>query len=398
MKHFYRVLVAAFAAFFIAQADAQNTGAVSNHAVPIGKGPGVSGFGSAVPGTAGRPFVSAGPSADPVFGTSIQLPYTGWVWTSQGANVSRFDRVLVGTAMVNDGDNPNTTQDWLNTLIPATTTNSQLAALAPIGMIGVLGGSRSADYGAPNGGSIGVMGFSQNNFTGSGGWGFYGEAWAVPACTLCSTFGMELDIVNKTSVVTIDPYNMFAPGLTTALWLGSGGDRAPVNSASVAIGILDNAATFQTGIVVKSGALAPRGAVAAAGIFADLPNNAEIRWMAGTNTPAMEFLAGTSGVIMNQVTSSGAAHLTMLGVAAPTAASCGGFVPAANSTDYAGHGSFSPGTTCSLTFARAFGNPPHCQVTSGSVATAASVTTTTTTLSVTFAAANSVFHWHCDGA
>lgn len=40
---------------------------VQNHSVPIGRGSGVTGFGRAVPATAGLPLSSAGPSADPVF-------------------------------------------------------------------------------------------------------------------------------------------------------------------------------------------------------------------------------------------------------------------------------------------------------------------------------------------
>lgn len=61
------VLSVASAAFFIASAQAQNAGTVSNHAVPVGKGPGVSGFGSAAPGTTGIPLTSNGASSDPSF-------------------------------------------------------------------------------------------------------------------------------------------------------------------------------------------------------------------------------------------------------------------------------------------------------------------------------------------
>lgn len=39
-----------------------------NHSVPIGKGGGIQGFGNVPPGTAGQPFVSTGPTTDPVFG------------------------------------------------------------------------------------------------------------------------------------------------------------------------------------------------------------------------------------------------------------------------------------------------------------------------------------------
>lgn len=48
------------------QVEAQS-GTVANHAVPIGKGPGVTGVGSALPGTLGWVLTSQGPSADPAF-------------------------------------------------------------------------------------------------------------------------------------------------------------------------------------------------------------------------------------------------------------------------------------------------------------------------------------------
>lgn len=43
------------------------SGSVDNHAVPIGRGVGVTGFGSADPGSAGLALMSNGPSADPSF-------------------------------------------------------------------------------------------------------------------------------------------------------------------------------------------------------------------------------------------------------------------------------------------------------------------------------------------
>jgi hypothetical protein len=62
-----RLLAVASAAFFIVSAQAQNAGTVTNHAVPVGKGPGVSGFTSVAPGSAGIPFTSNGASSDPSF-------------------------------------------------------------------------------------------------------------------------------------------------------------------------------------------------------------------------------------------------------------------------------------------------------------------------------------------
>ena len=39
-----------------------------NHSVPVGRGGGIQGFGNALPGVAGQPLVSTGPTTDPNFG------------------------------------------------------------------------------------------------------------------------------------------------------------------------------------------------------------------------------------------------------------------------------------------------------------------------------------------
>ena len=39
-----------------------------NHSVPLGRGGGIQGFGNALPGVAGQPLVSTGPTTDPAFG------------------------------------------------------------------------------------------------------------------------------------------------------------------------------------------------------------------------------------------------------------------------------------------------------------------------------------------
>lgn len=62
-----KMLRIALAAFLLAAtpALAQQT---AIHSIPIGKGGGNTGFNAAVPGTAGQPLISNGPSADPGFG------------------------------------------------------------------------------------------------------------------------------------------------------------------------------------------------------------------------------------------------------------------------------------------------------------------------------------------
>lgn len=68
MKYLHKLVLAALgAAFFMASVQAQNVGTVTNHAVPVGKGPGVTGFTNVAPGTAGIPFTSTGATTDPSF-------------------------------------------------------------------------------------------------------------------------------------------------------------------------------------------------------------------------------------------------------------------------------------------------------------------------------------------
>jgi hypothetical protein len=49
------------------QAVLAQSGSVANHAIPIGKGPGVTGFGAAAPGAAGTVLTSTGTGSDPAF-------------------------------------------------------------------------------------------------------------------------------------------------------------------------------------------------------------------------------------------------------------------------------------------------------------------------------------------
>ncbi len=80
-----KTLYAAALAFLLACAPAfaQQT---AIHSVPIGKGAGNTGFNAAVPGTAGQPLVSQGPSTDPAFGTIANSGFTsGAANTAKGS-------------------------------------------------------------------------------------------------------------------------------------------------------------------------------------------------------------------------------------------------------------------------------------------------------------------------
>jgi len=77
-----------------------------------------------------------------------------WEDIAPFVNIARFDRVFVGAACVNDGKLTNVVDDWLEALNGNTTSNTQLAATSPFGLIGVLGGSQSVDFAGANDGCI----------------------------------------------------------------------------------------------------------------------------------------------------------------------------------------------------------------------------------------------------
>lgn len=67
MMKYLRFAVASAAFFIVGPSVAQNSGAVPQYAVPIGKGAGTTGFDNAAPGTAGYALISNGAGAKPTF-------------------------------------------------------------------------------------------------------------------------------------------------------------------------------------------------------------------------------------------------------------------------------------------------------------------------------------------
>lgn len=85
-----------------------------NHSVPVGRGAGVTGFGSAVPGTKGLPLVSNSATTDPSFQALLFGNGDPWVDVKSGANGC--------AAAVGDGTHDDTTAiqcqlDWINSTI-----------------------------------------------------------------------------------------------------------------------------------------------------------------------------------------------------------------------------------------------------------------------------------------
>lgn len=93
-------LLSVFFAAFIACTPAAAQWQTPNHSVPIGRGAGVTGFGSALPSVAGVPFLSNGVSADPAYGAldlggpgaTGQVPITRNCPGATGASSTTFLR------------------------------------------------------------------------------------------------------------------------------------------------------------------------------------------------------------------------------------------------------------------------------------------------------------------
>ena len=299
---------------------------------------------------------------------SLIVPYTGGLFSngSPAANITRIDRLLVSTATINSGDSPTTTKDWLETLIPNTTSISQMASISPAGAIGVLGASRTSDG---TGDALGNTGFVNNNVSTTGfGWAFYGEAWNNTAggANAAFTTATELDIVNKNATpVVIDPYNINPGGQTAGVWLASGGSRSSVHTASAAMVILNNGADFGAGIIFQSNALASASDPAIA-----LPASDQIVWFTSAGVTGGSITStGAPGGLSFQVGSAlaeavffnGVAHIETTSGLAPALTTCGSPGASIVGNDWGGAIVAGTGATaCTMTFSHTYAAQPLC--------------------------------------
>ncbi|AQQ35073.1 hypothetical protein [Burkholderia cenocepacia] len=146
--------------------------------------------------------------------------------------------------------------EWLEGLRLYTESIAEVAVLSTIGQIGIIGASRTSDYGvAGSQGCIGISGYANNDNTTQiqTAYGGYIESRRQPGAGI--TQSLEIDIVNFGSVGFVYPGNVYPPDLTSCLWLASGGDVPGARGASLALGIIANGAPFDKAIVVQRGAV-----------------------------------------------------------------------------------------------------------------------------------------------
>ena len=212
--------------------------------------------------------------------TSVSTNF--WRDTSPTAQFLRLNgRALVGGAIANDGRVTNTTNDWAEVLIDGITSNAQVASLNVLGLQAVLGATRSSDYtGGVTAGTIGLLGFAVNDNTSfaDSAYGGYFEAWYTATSIGAATHGVEIDIVNKGTAPTSQPFSVSPTGLSNALWLASGGSRSSVNDATLALGIINNGAKFKAGIVFGATAITGTDGVTGTGPAIKLAKGHQLLW------------------------------------------------------------------------------------------------------------------------
>lgn len=239
---------------------------------------------------------------------TLNQALTGQFYQDLGARVNRIaDRLYVGDAVVNDGTSTGTVKDWAEISHGNTTSVSQLAAVSTHGQIGVFGATRSSDNtiaGSESG--IGICGFAYNDHptpssTRSVFAGYF-EAQRITA-TAGHVQGIEIDVVNLSTYVNSDPYNMLPDGITGTLWCNAGGGNYSSNYISLAIGFLGNGTRFNKGIVFGNAIIRDDGAGQPAICMAQ---QQKISWYGGVNTEIARIRSDTASSSIGIIFEAGA--------------------------------------------------------------------------------------------
>ena len=190
------------------------------------------------------------------------LRYVLIVGVSIGLTSAAFAVLNQRTSNVSDGDNSKIAEnnvrhpEWVEKVRPHSTSISRMGAVSSVGQIGLVSGSRSGDSNCS--GCMGTIGLesivlNNNSKQVQSAYGAYIEATRDTG-NPGTTHGVEIDVINKSSLVSANPVMMHGTGITPALWLASGGE-AKVQPATMAMGITSNGAKFDKGIVFQQGAL-----------------------------------------------------------------------------------------------------------------------------------------------
>ena len=230
----------------------------------------------------------------------INQAATGQFYQQNGAVIDRLnDRVFVGNATVNSGNATGVgAQDWLQLIVPDTTSTAQFASLAQIGNIAVLGATQSltAPPAILDNFAIGAFGIN-NNTSGQQNvvTSIYNETRHYSGAFQTLAHESDLVVLAGSPNGYLDPYNMFGNLVTANLWLTCG--RPDVGSANGTVGIaLENNAgaaaltsgAYTKGIVFDANAIlgTTRSSVGASCAIAFAAGH-EIQWFGNTVSGAV---------------------------------------------------------------------------------------------------------------
>jgi hypothetical protein len=209
--------------------------------------------------------------------TPADLP-SGFFFSDEGARIARVnDRLFLGAAAYHDGATlgGGSGADWFSAGTGSSAGLAWVNYLATValvttrGTVGYAAASRASDVPADLGTSqisIPFVGIGIMDRAGSGppywtSYGAYLEARIEPESAAIGTvIGAEIDAINFGSAAgESTPWRLQTLGGATALWLASGGDPAnhgrAIAPAQLALGIVNNGQTFESGIVFAAEAI-----------------------------------------------------------------------------------------------------------------------------------------------
>jgi hypothetical protein len=149
---------------------------------------------------------------------------------------------------------------WLESYRPNALGLAQIRGISSEGQNGVLGAARSSD--STQAGAMGCIGgafyaINDNATQVQSAYATYIEATKMPGAG--TTHAIEFDMVNRGTLISIDPHLTSIPdGITPGIWAASGGEFA-ANSASAAMVTVNNGAKWNKGLVFMAGSLDTRG-------------------------------------------------------------------------------------------------------------------------------------------
>jgi hypothetical protein len=222
----------------------------------------------------------------PVYGNC----YWNDIDTCTTNNVRLRERVFVGNAALMADTSAGASNGTFFGVTPGASwvsRDAQLLSMTDKDGIAVAGIAQSLNTPASRA-AIGLAGVVLNNNVGSKtSWAAYLEGQHNPGTINATTFGMEIDCKNATANnYAGDPYGMGYGCF--GLWLAGGGDNSygPVatNPATAAIVVLNNATTWNAGLVFKAGGVTASAEGNAPAI--EMPAGYGLQWYSAAGTKA----------------------------------------------------------------------------------------------------------------